>query len=230
MAKIVVVDDDLQIRGIVKEGLEQTGYEVVCAEDGIEGLAAARREHPDLILLDVMMPRMRGYEVLQRLKEDESLRDIPVIMVTVKNDPVDVARGLDTGATDYLAKPFALVELRARVRSCLRVRELERELVEKERRLASAETLRQTLVTLSHYVNNAIAGILGIAEACDGGEVSADELIRVCQSQTERISAVLRALDKMAKQTNIRTTVYAVGIEDRMFDIEEELRRTLGET
>ena len=100
-------------------------------------------------------------------------------------------------------------------------KEAEEKLLEQERRLASVETLRQTLVTLSHHINNAIAVVAGNAELCDSGAVPADKLISICLSQTERISAVLRALDRMVGKTDIRTTDY-VGMQGAMFDIEVE--------
>ena len=108
-------------------------------------------------------------------------------------------------------------------------KEAEEKLLEQERRLASVETLRQTLMTLSHHINNAMTAISGRAQMCDLGLFSADKLIEVCLSQTERISAVLGALDRMVEEMDIRTTDY-VGIQNAMFDIEEELRRTLGDT
>ena len=227
MAKILIMDDDAHIRRFAQVHLKADGHEVVSAEDGAEGLAMVEWERPDLILLDVVMPKMDGYEVLRQLRGEEPFRGIPVIMFTTEIGTREVARGLDAGAEDYITKPFDPEEFLARVRSCLRMKELERELVEKERKLAGVETLRQTLVTLSHHINNAMTGICGNAELCRAGDVSTDRLVAVCLAETERISAVLGALDRMVKEMDIRTTDYA-GFKDMMFDIEEELKRRLG--
>ena len=105
-------------------------------------------------------------------------------------------------------------------------RRSEEALREQERRLASVEALRQTLVTLSHHINNAMTGIVGNAELYGLGRVSADELVSVCMSQAKRISAVLSALRKMVEEVDIRTVSY-VGLRDVMLDIEEELRSML---
>jgi len=105
----------------------------------------------------------------------------------------------------------------------------EEELRKQERRLASVEALQQALVTLSHYINNAMAAILGNAELCRLGDVSPDGLVEVCQVQTRQISAVLGALNSMVKEMDLRTTDIA-GLQSTMFDIEEELRRSLEHT
>ena len=221
MAKILVIDDDPYIRRFVEIYLKAGGHDVVSAGGGAEGLAIMAEESPDLILLDVVMPEMDGYEVLRQLRGKEASRGVPVVILTSKAGSKEVVRGLDAGADEYVSKPFDPEELLARVRSCLRTKELEREVVEKERKLASVKTLRQTLMTLSHHINNGMAAISGKAQLCGLGAVSSDKLIEVCLTQTERISAVLGALDKMVREMDIPTTDY-IGIQDAMFDIEEK--------
>ncbi|WP_199615747.1 response regulator transcription factor [Paenibacillus alkalitolerans] len=116
--KILVVDDDEKITSMLRRGLAFEGYRVLSARNGQEGLALAGQEHPDLIILDIMMPVLDGWEVCRRLREAD-LR-MPVLMLTAKDEVSDRVRGLDTGADDYLVKPFALEELLARVRALLR--------------------------------------------------------------------------------------------------------------
>jgi len=116
--KVLVVDDDLELRGLIAFALRQAGYLVLEARDGPAALGAARRENPDLIVLDVNMPRMDGFEVLRRLREEGSA--VPVMMLTVRSGEEDLVRGLDLGADDYLAKPFSPRTLLARVRALLR--------------------------------------------------------------------------------------------------------------
>lgn len=116
--RILVVEDEHRIARAIKEGLEQESYAVDVEFDGESGYGAATAESYDLIILDVMMPGMDGYEVCKRLRADNN--HTPIIMLTAKDQTKDVVRGLDTGADDYLAKPFAFEVLLARVRALLR--------------------------------------------------------------------------------------------------------------
>jgi two-component system alkaline phosphatase synthesis response regulator PhoP len=114
--KILAVDDERHIVRLVQVNLERQGYEVVTAFDGKEALEKVESESPDLIVLDVMMPYMDGFEVLQNLKKNQSTRDIPVIMLTAKAQDADVFRGWQSGVDCYLTKPFNPMELIAFVR------------------------------------------------------------------------------------------------------------------
>jgi class 3 adenylate cyclase len=109
---------------ILRVRLEAQGYEVITAEDGEEALTKARELDPDLVLLDIMMPKLDGIAVLKQLKQDAMLRFVPVILLTAKSDIRDVVSGLDAGGDEYLTKPFEHAALTARVRSLLRVKEL----------------------------------------------------------------------------------------------------------
>ena len=115
--KILVVDDDAYVRRSLAAVLEEEGYAVITAGDGATALRLLYAEKPDLVILDVMMPDMDGWEVCRRIRE---LADLPVIMLTARGQVKDRVRGLDLGADDYLVKPVALAELRARVRAALR--------------------------------------------------------------------------------------------------------------
>jgi two-component system alkaline phosphatase synthesis response regulator PhoP len=118
MAKILIVDDEPEIvRGLV-DNLTFEGYETVSAASGAEALEAAAREAPDLILLDIMLPRVSGWEVCRMLRERGI--DVPIVMLTARGEEADRVRGLELGADDYIAKPFSLRELLARVRAVLR--------------------------------------------------------------------------------------------------------------
>jgi adenylate cyclase len=122
--RILVVDDNPTNLEVLRVRLNAQGYEVVTAVDGEDGLRRARELEPDLVLLDVMMPKLDGISVLKELKGDTALRFIPVILVTAKADTRDVVNGLEAGGDDYLTKPFEQAALVARVRSLLRIKEL----------------------------------------------------------------------------------------------------------
>lgn len=115
--KILVVDDEKNIVDIIKFNLKKEGYEVITAEDGAEAILKTYEENPDLILLDIMMPRVDGYEACKKIREKY---DTPIIMLTARAEEVDKVLGLELGADDYVTKPFGVRELMARVKANLR--------------------------------------------------------------------------------------------------------------
>jgi DNA-binding response OmpR family regulator len=119
-ALILVADDDPDILNLVRFRLEQNGYETVTAKNGEQALELARERAPDACILDVMMPKLNGLEVVQAMRSDGELREIPVLILTATVQDQDVARGFEVGADDYLRKPFNPRELQARVAALLR--------------------------------------------------------------------------------------------------------------
>ena len=118
MAKVLIVEDEPNMVSGLRDNFEFEGYEVITALDGVSGLERALRESPDLVLLDVMMPRMSGLDVCKQLKAKRP--SIPVIMLTARGQEVDKVVGLELGADDYVTKPFSIRELLARVKAVLR--------------------------------------------------------------------------------------------------------------
>ena len=116
---ILAADDDDDILQLVVFRLERSGYTVLQARDGQEALALAAEHRPDLAVLDVMMPKMDGFEVTRRLRSDPATSRMPIIMLTARVQDADVQEGFDAGADDYLRKPFSPQELRARVQAIL---------------------------------------------------------------------------------------------------------------
>ncbi|MGD8476344.1 MAG: response regulator [Burkholderiales bacterium] len=145
-ARILVVDDNQANVDILRARLESNGYDVITAENGEEALTAAREQLPDLILLDIMMPKIDGIEVCRQLRADESLPYIPIIMVTAKSDSKDVVAALDAGGDEYLTKPVDHASLVARVKSMLRIKALQDKVQEQ------AAELRQWNSTLEQRV------------------------------------------------------------------------------
>ena len=127
-SKILVVDDNEQNLELLVAYLETLGCPVVTAVDGVDALEKVAAEKPDLILLDIMMPRMSGFEVCRKIKSDPTTRDTPVIMVTALNELTDIERGVESGTDDFITKPVNRLELTTRVKSLLRVRHLKTEL------------------------------------------------------------------------------------------------------
>ena len=116
--KVLIVDDEKAIVDILEFNLRKEGYETLCAYDGPEGARMAREENPDLMLLDVMLPGMDGFEVCRALRSEGS--DLPIIMITAREEETDKVFGLENGADDYITKPFSMRELLARVKANMR--------------------------------------------------------------------------------------------------------------
>jgi len=123
-SRILIADDNQQNCELLDAYLADEGYQIEMVYDGQQTLDAVARQQPDLILLDIMMPRLSGYEVCHRLKSSEATRAIPILMVTALAEMSDIEKGIDAGADDFLTKPINKLELITRVRSLLRVRHL----------------------------------------------------------------------------------------------------------
>jgi two-component system alkaline phosphatase synthesis response regulator PhoP len=139
---VLVVDDNQQNRELLQAYLEDLDCRTVPAQDGPEALKILAKNPPDLILLDVMMPRMSGFEVCRRIKKDPKTSDIPVIMVTALNEFGDIERGIDSGTDDFLSKPVNKLELLTRVKTMLKLKHL-------------TDKLERTLAYLNEIENQA---------------------------------------------------------------------------
>lgn len=117
---LLVVDDEEDLLEFISYNLRKEGYNVITAEDGRKSIALAREHHPDLVLLDIMMPEMSGIEVCRIFKDDEALRHTPIIFLTAKIDEKFEVEGLDLGADDYLSKPISVQKLKSRIKAVLR--------------------------------------------------------------------------------------------------------------
>jgi CheY-like chemotaxis protein len=142
---ILVVDDDQQNLELVQAYLEDVACETVAARDGIEALEMVAARKPDLILLDVMMPKMSGFEVCRRLKSDPDMSNIPVIMVTALNEFGDIERGIDSGTDDFVSKPINKLELLTRIRTMLKLKHV-------------TDRLQRTMAYLSEVEKHAQTG------------------------------------------------------------------------
>ncbi len=116
----LVVEDEAALVELVRYNLEKDGYEVDVARDGEDAILMVEERQPDIIVLDWMLPKLAGIEVCRRLRSKSATRNVPIIMLTAKTEEADRIRGLDTGADDYMTKPFSMVELTARIRAVLR--------------------------------------------------------------------------------------------------------------
>jgi len=171
MKRILVIDDLPENVFLLQDRLEHEGYEVLTAYDGKSGIEKAITEIPDLILLDVMMPDINGFDVCKTLVNDSKTSAIPIILVTAKTDVEDTKEGLDAGAYGYIKKPFNKVELLARVKSALKLSEANKQLVEVEKR----NTFYATVVTANHKIKQPLT-LLSLSSAAIKRELNKDEI------------------------------------------------------
>lgn len=220
MKKILVIDDLPENVFILQDRLMQEGYEVITAYDGNGGIEKAYSTLPDLILLDVMMPDISGFEVCKILVHDVRTKHIPIILVTARAGAEDTKEGLEAGAFDYIKKPFNRVELMARVKSALKLSEANQQLLEIEKRT----TYIATIVTANHKIKQPLT-LLSLSSAAIKKELEKDEVSR--ESILNRIKYIDAAikditdvLNKLNSITNPELADYAKDV--KMIRVEGE--------
>jgi len=191
MKKILVIDDLPENVFILQDRLEGEGYEVITAYDGNTGIEKTRSLLPDLILLDVMMPDITGFEVCKILVNDEKTKHIPIILVTAKVGAEDIKEGLEAGAFDYVKKPFSRVELIARVKSALKLSEANKKLLEIEKRT----TYIATVVTANHKIKQPLT-LLSLSSAAIKRELNKETISK--EAILNRIKYVETAVKEIA--------------------------------
>ena len=218
--RILIVDDVPVNIAMVQALLKNEGYELVSAESGAEALRSVEEQIPDLILLDIQMPDMDGYEVCRRLREDPETEGIPVIMFTATESESEAkAKGLRTGANDYITKPVAKEELLARIETQLRLKELEG-----QRLLTEQLTLiNQMVTTLHHEINNPLTGILGytdiLLDKMSRKVVPLDEIEKALLTIRDGSRRIQEVMIKLKEVTRPVVEEYSAGTS--MIDIEE---------
>lgn len=189
--RVLAVDDDERNLALLIAKLEAEGYEIESARNGFEALEKVHSFRPDIILMDVMMPQMDGYEALRRLKSKEETRYIPVIMLTGRTEIEDKVMGFEVGAEDYIAKPYSLQEVAVRVKSLLRMRLLQNKLRETEKMAA----LGGMVDGIAHEIRNPLTAIGGLARRLADGETDPQH-----KAYTERIIRYVERLERMLQR------------------------------
>jgi len=174
--RIMVVDDTPANLRLLDNVLRERGYQVFAFRNGDLALTAARRNPPDLILLDVNMPEMNGYEVCERLKADSTVQDVPVIFISAMNETMDKVRAFSTGGVDYVSKPFQVEEVEARVQTHLKLHRLQRELAEHNIRLQ--ELVKEQVREITNAQMAIIFAMARMAESRDDETGKHSERVR----------------------------------------------------
>lgn len=170
MKRILVIDDYPDNVYLLKERLEKEGFEILTAFDGETGIQISVQEKPDLILLDIMLPGMSGYDVCQTLTVKDETKQIPIILLTALTEVNNLRQGLQAGAFDYIKKPFNKIELVARINSALRFSETNRLLIELEK----IKTYAATVVTANHEIKQPLT-LINLSTAAIRRELSREE-------------------------------------------------------
>jgi signal transduction histidine kinase len=195
---VLVVDDTVENLRLIASMLGQQGYEVRPVTNGRQALLAVERDPPDLILLDINMPDMNGYEVCARLKQDEKLKDVPVIFLTALSDVADKIRAFEAGGVDYITKPFRMEEVQARVRTHLALRRSARELEQSYARLRELEQLRDDLVHMVvHDMRSPLMVLRGHLELLRQGGVG-----KFSEEADQDLTSALAAADHLKNMAN----------------------------
>jgi len=157
---ILIVDDNPRNIQILTHMLKKEGFKIAIAMDGIQAIGVLEETHPDLILLDVMMPKMDGYETCEKIKADPQTKEIPVIFLSAKSQTEDIVKGLEVGGVDYVTKPFNAVELLARVRTQVELKKAKDELKEKNKKLKELDKVKNEFLGMAaHDLRNPIGAI-----------------------------------------------------------------------
>ena len=218
--KILIIDDQPENVFVLQDRLEHEGYKVVTAYDGQSGINKAVEEQPDIILLDIMMPGMSGFEVCEVLIKNEKTKKIPIIMVTALTGSDDIKKGLELGAYDYIKKPFNRVELLARIKSALRFKETQNLLLEVEKISvfsATVQTANHKIKQPLTLINLSVAALrreLGkeniskeqLLKRVDFLEIAAKEIVDVLEQLTSIKKPVIKEYVNNLKMIDIQST------------------------
>jgi DNA-binding response OmpR family regulator len=206
--KLLIVDDNPDNIEILKYKLRQVddSYSIIESNAGLDALEKVKNEKPDIILLDIMMPGMDGFEVAKRIKSNFPDDFIPIIMVTAREDVDSKIRGLASGGDDYLTKPFEITELQARIKSLMRIRELQDKITEMNEKLLVSERLSAvvaTVATLNHEINNPLCSMLldlqmlQLSSAFGSIPQEIQEKIKKIESSAARIADITKKLSEL---------------------------------
>ncbi len=212
MSKILIVDDQQSNLMILDKYLTVNGFKTITANKAKEGLRLAIEEFPDLILLDVMMPEMNGYEVCKAVTENKATSRIPILMVTAKESSEDVAEGFRAGAFDYIKKPFDRTELLTRINAALKFAQSQRVLIEAEK----VKTFTATVVTTNHKIKQPLT-IINLSTAALRRELGKPEYQK--EALLKRIEYIESAVNEITSAINQLNAVERPQLTDYVSNI-----------
>lgn len=229
---VLLVEDNPDVRAFVKRSLAST-YRIATAEDGIMGLVKTKQVSPDLIISDVMMPRMDGFEMVKKLREDPSSANIPIIMLTARTTVSDIVEGLNSGAIDYLTKPFKIAELEARVAAQLRASAMEKTLDERDTRLAA---VGQMTSSLAHDLRGPLTTVVGriglirMLASDQPGMADLDRDLQSAESAAKRAGEMIEEMVSYVRDGQVALSLEFTDMEEYIRNLGEDMRIGLNES
>ncbi len=219
--KILVVDDDQYIRTILQKKFASQGYTVLVANDGEEGLQAAKIEKPDLIISDWMMPKMDGLEFCRLVKQDEKLRFTYFIILTARDTQDDKVEGIETGADDFVTKPFNDRELLSRVRAGLRINALQKEISQ----LQHQKAITELAMTLGHEINNPLGIMMLVLQVLQkrGDHETISDIRKELRTVAENGNRIADIVKKLSNLGNPQLVPYLKNSDTNMVDLSGEV-------
>jgi len=228
--RILIVDDEPINLEFFDVMLSKLGFQIEKAVDGEEALEKVQVCKPDLIILDNVMPKLSGWEVTRALKHDPEyrrFRNTPIIMFSAMNEVKDRIEGFEQGVDDYITKPFNFSEVLARIRAVLRSRELSRQLMRREKRIAVVESLNNSLVFFTQHIRKPISELLALAENLDGNDAAkVQKLLDMLRKEGREILASLRGLEDEVAELQGKGEELKQG-DLSLGDLEKKLRKNL---
>jgi len=226
--RIMLVDDEKNHRKLLRATLGSK-YDYIEVSSGLEAIEMFKTEKFDLVLMDYNMPGLTGTEAISHIKKLDRGIETPIIMVSALSNLQNIIQGIDYGAIEYIVKPFNPDELRAKINAIYKFSKQQQQLAIKQAEIERLKLLQQTVITLSHYVNNAFSSIslsIQIVNTNDPNNVK--ELIKLVESQINKVLAVIKSIKEMAQNADIKLIEYP-GAEYEMLDINETMNNRLSE-
>ena len=221
--KILVIDDQPGNVFLLQDRLNREGFKVITAYDGNTGVKKANDDLPDLILLDVMMPGVDGFEACRKISSYERTKNIPILLVTALNSSEDTQKGFDSGAFDYIKKPFNKIELLARIKSALRFSETNKLLLELEKIDTFSATVKKTNHEIKQPLTLINLSVTALKRELDEINFSKESAKKRIEFIEEAVKNILSIMETMLKIDRVEVTGYLENLKQNEFKINDKI-------